>query len=253
MVAPDEILADMNQPIARMEKYGISLESYINHVDDVDVLVLAGDLYHLRLFDRLDLLFKEGLTFAKHVLFVPGNHDFWKGRLCKINELKLLYKNNPNIHILDANFIEIDGVKIFGGCMWSNPQPHNYMYIKHGIADFKYVKLMRYEDLGRLWSVFASELLTHIIDGGVDVVVSHFLPHPLSIPERFKRDVIMNEYYCTDMERYMDGVKLWVHGHTHDSCDYVPFEGAPRIVCNPYGYWNYEVNENFNRELVIEI
>ena len=29
---------------------------------------------------------------------------------------------------------------------------------------------------------------------------------------------------------------LWVHGHTHDSCDYRV--GNTRVICNPRGYEN---------------
>jgi hypothetical protein len=30
--------------------------------------------------------------------------------------------------------------------------------------------------------------------------------------------------------------KLWIHGHSHDRCDYAP--GETRIVANPLGYPN---------------
>jgi hypothetical protein len=28
--------------------------------------------------------------------------------------------------------------------------------------------------------------------------------------------------------------RLWVHGHTHTTCDYEL--GSTRVACNPYGY-----------------
>jgi hypothetical protein len=39
-----------------------------------------------------------------------------------------------------------------------------------------------------------------------------------------------------------DRVRLWVHGHTHDSFDYT-IKGT-RVVCNPRGYARDGVNEN---------
>jgi len=33
-------------------------------------------------------------------------------------------------------------------------------------------------------------------------------------------------------------IKLWIHGHTHESFDYMV--GDTRIVCNPRGYIGYE-------------
>jgi hypothetical protein len=53
----------------------------------------------------------------------------------------------------------------------------------------------------------------------------------------------------------MDGAHacLWVHGHTHDSFDYVV--NGTRVVCNPRGYAQYGVNENprFDPGFVIDI
>ena len=40
-----------------------------------------------------------------------------------------------------------------------------------------------------------------------------------------------------------DGVDLWVHGHTHDSFDYLvdrPGGGTCRVVCNPRGYVRWD-------------
>ena len=33
-------------------------------------------------------------------------------------------------------------------------------------------------------------------------------------------------------------IKVWTHGHTHDTFDYMI--GSTRIVCRPRGYANYE-------------
>ena len=42
---------------------------------------------------------------------------------------------------------------------------------------------------------------------------------------------------------------LWVHGHTHDSCDYQV--GVTRVVCNPRGY--EDENKRFDPELVVTV
>jgi hypothetical protein len=47
--------------------------------------------------------------------------------------------------------------------------------------------------------------------------------------------------------------RLWVHGHMHDSFDYVL--GETRVVSNPRGYARNGVNENarFDPNMVVEI
>ena len=47
-------------------------------------------------------------------------------------------------------------------------------------------------------------------------------------------------------------IKLWCHGHIHQSKDYMI--GNTRIICNPRGYeaWD-EVNLAWDRNLIVEI
>jgi len=47
------------------------------------------------------------------------------------------------------------------------------------------------------------------------------------------------------------GPDLWVHGHTHNSFNYML--GKTRVVVNPYGYKDVEVNPQYDRNLVIEL
>jgi hypothetical protein len=44
--------------------------------------------------------------------------------------------------------------------------------------------------------------------------------------------------------------KLWIHGHTHDSFDYMV--GETRVICHPKGYPK-ENNYDGYKPLVIEI
>jgi hypothetical protein len=61
----------------------------------------------------------------------------------------------------------------------------------------------------------------------------------------------INCYFVCDVEHLMNNrPKLWVHGHTHSSCDYVL--GAARVVSNPFGYPR-EVNHEYVEKLVIEV
>ena len=56
------------------------------------------------------------------------------------------------------------------------------------------------------------------------------------------------------------GARLWIHGHTHDSCDYRLGDSrrSVRVVCNPRGYpvlWFKDEFENarFDPALLVEI
>ena len=67
------------------------------------------------------------------------------------------------------------------------------------------------------------------------VVITHHAPSMKSIHEKYANDTELNTLYASDMEYLMsNNVKLWIHGHTHNSFDYTV--GNTRVVCNPVGY-----------------
>ena len=91
---------------------------------------------------------------------------------------------------------------------------------------------------------------------GKTVVLTHHLPSMRSVPQRFKEDPLTPAFAraCDDLLEFC--ADLWVHGHTHDSADYMA--GRTRVICNPRGYsaWsggaNIE-NRSFNPGLVITL
>jgi Icc-related predicted phosphoesterase len=46
----------------------------------------------------------------------------------------------------------------------------------------------------------------------------------------------MNAFFVCDMTAHISErqPKLWIHGHSHDRCDYLL--GTTRVVANPLGY-----------------
>ena len=88
---------------------------------------------------------------------------------------------------------------------------------------------------------------------GKTVVVTHHAPSLKSIHSDYKSNE-WNPCFVSDLEKLMDGVGFWVHGHTHSSFDYQI--GKTRVVCNPRGYPNdldgWE-NKEFNPSNVIFI
>jgi Icc-related predicted phosphoesterase len=70
-----------------------------------------------------------------------------------------------------------------------------------------------------------------------DVVVTHHLPAFESVPARFARSAMNAFFVCDIAPRVRERQpKLWIHGHSHDRCDYQL--GATRVVANPLGYPN---------------
>jgi len=90
----------------------------------------------------------------------------------------------------------------------------------------------------------AVDYINHVTAEKTDqkfVVITHHAPSRSSCHERFQHDTIMNGAFYSNLDdfiAYRPQIKLWVHGHTHDTFDYVI--GETRVVCNPRGYVGYE-------------
>ena len=89
-------------------------------------------------------------------------------------------------------------------------------------------------------------------EGRKTVVMTHHGISPLSIHERYRGDNL-NWAFMSDLSQEIldHGPLLWVHGHTHDSFDYVL--GKTRVVVNPYGYQEVEMNPQYDSRLLIEL
>lgn len=91
---------------------------------------------------------------------------------------------------------------------------------------------------------------------GGDVVVTHHLPSPRSTHQKYTGSPLNRFFLATmslELEQLMFDRKpaLWVHGHTHETCDYRV--GVTRVVCNPRGYDGHEINPAWDAGFTVEV
>jgi hypothetical protein len=88
---------------------------------------------------------------------------------------------------------------------------------------------------------------------GKTVVITHWLPHPGAIQERFVGDRL-SPYFCCDCRDIMADfpIDLWVFGHSHGSKDFIDASGC-RVLSNQRGYPHENpLATGFNDSLVVE-
>ena len=233
--------------------------------NDADAVVLAGDIARPR----------EAVSwasrFAKPVLYVPGNHEFYGGSIPgTVAVLKRLCVGT-SIRVLDNDEAVIDGVRFLGTTLWTD-----FMLFGDGrkrtaamqeaqrlLRDFSRIRDSEASQApftpaacAALFTRHAAWLERKLAErhGGPTVVITHHAPSPRSIHPRFA-DSLLNACFASDAERLMHGARavLWIHGHTHDSFDYVV--NGTRVLCNPRGYAKDGLNENasFDANLVAEV
>src|ERR1035437_1463101 len=232
---------------------------------DADVVILAGDVA------RPKEAASWALGFAKPVLYVPGNHEFYGGSIAgAADELKQLCAGT-NIRVLNNDEVIIEGVRFLGTTLWTNfmlfgASEKRAAAVQQALSfmrDFKKIHVDEGEqtpftpaDSAALFNIQAGWLARKLSEphAGPTVVITHHAPSPKSIHPRFAGS-LLNACFVSDAERLIDAgrARLWVHGHTHDSFDYLL--NGTRVVCNPRGYAKDDVNENplFDPNFLVEI
>jgi Icc-related predicted phosphoesterase len=233
-----------------------------------DVVVVAGDVSE---GCRASTMTMGGWSGGKRkqTVFVPGNHEFY-GQVMQDDlaaAREAAQRRKERAHLLSRDTAVIDGVRFIGATLWTDyrlyGQPRAAMIeAGHTMNDHR---LIRYRESNGHISRFMPwhAAVEHRLDlafiveqleqpfAGETVVVTHHLPSPRSIATRF-RSSWLNPAFASDLdwliERYQPA--LWVHGHTHDVCDYQI--GRTRVICNPRGYWRRYSSE-FDERLVVEI
>jgi Icc-related predicted phosphoesterase len=226
---------------------------------DADIVVLAGDIG----------VGTGGIEWAARqfpdapVVYVPGNHEFY-GHDIGITD-RLQAAAPVNIQVLSDEALDFEGVRFLGITLWTdfNLYGHGEAWLsrsraKQLIGDFVSIRngarLFTPEDsvalheASKAWLV--GELQTEF--DGPTVVVTHHLPATPSIADRYRNDPL-NPAFASRLEGIIEKYQpeLWIHGHTHVSCDYEIFD--TRVVCNPRGYPSESFARGFSPGLVAEV
>lgn len=222
------------------QKHDRKLEDFIKCIlpeRTNNTLVVAGDLGH---YNKQNLKLLEKLKrHYKHILLVPGNHDYYlvsksiknKYKRNSINryfEMKSMAEQLEGVFFLDGNQVVLDGI-VFGGCgMW-----YDFEYgLKKLNSDWDRIynnwKLISNDAVlieglpRRTEAMFKEEKakLQNILDKS-DVVITHIAPDWSSVPAD-KEMELFNSFYYFDGSEYFQILngRIWCFGHLHRRMDY---------------------------------
>lgn len=228
--------------------------------DKDSALILAGDISSQP--DQLEAFLKETLNWYQKVLFVPGNHEFYrqhmdawtflmKAKLDALNSDKLEYVLAKQQAFKSVTLdTEAGPIRFLLTTLWGDggPTTQDNITTSHCLNDFR---LIMHEEPPRRFTVFDmmdtfkrqkrrlnEELLQPF--AGKTVVVTHHLPSRQLVSARFwpsdGSDGSNGGFVgdCDSILAYDHAPDLWIHGHTHDTIDTTLW--TTRIVSNPAGY-----------------
>jgi Icc-related predicted phosphoesterase len=213
----------------------------------VDVLIVAGDMTTHGRGKIAGALSSLAFRFP-HVVYVTGNHEYYgpDTRSDVHAEIQSACDSHGNLHWLHHTDTTIEGQRFVGTPLWfqpvDDPRLQNWMSDYHTIPGFREWLPVEFRDGVR----FLSEAVTE-----TDVVITHHLPSYHSVHPKYTGQK-SNCFFVNDVESIIVDrrPRLWIHGHTHESMDYML--DTTRVVCNPFGYAPHDLNPRFNEELRIE-
>lgn len=238
---------------------------------EFDVIVAAGDI-HSPATRAVRWLAKRAE--GRPVVFVPGNHEWYAPRRdFNVADERLAaarLATDLGIHLLMNDQVVIDGVRFLGTTLWTDyalggdvesatriaersMNDHRCIFPNEAMTPLRAATAREWHLASRRW---LEERLSERT-GMTTVVVTHHLPHPQSIGRQYVGDPL-NPAFCSDLSDLVEtsGAVLWVHGHTHTSCDYRA--GNTRVLCNPKGYGPLATggrieNPAFDERLMIDL
>lgn len=254
----------------KIKNFNLRRDVYFPNFDEKDketTLIIAGDLWHagspFSFYNNS--WFKEISKQYQQIIFVFGNHDFWKGNLSleyeKFN-INLKKQEINNIYLLQDNILYLNNIKILGGTLWTDflagdklarhfadITMNDYKFIKNDV-DFKRLKYFMIEQVHHKTRnlIFKNSIKEN--DAQKIWVVSHHAPSEKSLSQRDK-DYYVDGYYYSNLEKEIlsSEIDLWMHGHVHTNNDY--YIGNTRIISNAKGMKNE--NPNFKEDYYINI
>lgn len=207
-------------------------------VPSEEILLLAGDIgWPVDVDGSMNPEFTTLLTAFRqrwrHVVLVPGNHEYYPGLEIEQTEAVLQRIGAAtDVHVLQKASLDLGSFRILGCTLWSEMSPNAY-----GVLNDRFIKgntypehILRHHD-HRTWLTRELAATTQ-----PTIVLTHHLPtFELIHPFYRSQD---NTGYATALDELIVAsgkyVKLWACGHTHERAA-VTLGGVP-LHTNPLGY-----------------
>ena len=255
--------------------------------DDVDVLILAGDIgsyqpgsrirtddFGLARFSPLG----EGQCW-KRVLFVPGNHEFDGLELADARNKLQQTCERLGIEWLDQAVIEMGPVRFVGSTLWSDfdalaktettlartlaarekafRAANFYLRKNTALRGGQAMMADALRDVALDSQAWLREALATPF-AGKTVAVTHFAPSLRSADPRYGVTP-GTAGFCNALDGLFEYAELWIHGHLHCPTDYT-VEGQSgakpwrcRVLANPLGYAGKGEQQGFRDQWVVEV
>ena len=217
-----------------------------------DHLILAGDIGRLADYDSYRHFLQKQTDRFKQVFLILGNHEFYNGTFAagleKASQLEQEPCFNGRLIVLQQRRYDIpnSAVTILGCTLWSHVPHASRDIVREKIRDLRSIEGWSIDQHNANYESDLAWLLNEMKavrreNGDVErqrsvLVVTHHAPLLRGTSSPRHANNSWGVAFATDVlsQIPLDGVKVWVFGHTHYSTDFK--EGGTRVVSNQRGY-----------------
>jgi Icc-related predicted phosphoesterase len=228
---------------------------------EADVTVLAGDIRP----GKSALKWIRSNFPDQPIVYVLGNHEFYGCTIPKLIDDFRRMCADSNIHILENEFLAIDGVRFLGCTLWTDfclfgdPAAAGREAAKV-MNDYRRIRVspefrrLTGMDTAR-FNVRSLRWLREQLDSPAalpTVIITHHAPSPRSL-DPLETEELISAAYASDLEDLVEAsrARLWIHGHTHRSTSY--WIGQTQVISNSRGYPDDPIDPGFDPFLVVEV
>ena len=223
-----------------------------------DILLVAGDTYHLGNQFTNPWIFDELSDKFEQVFLIPGNHEYYGKFDVAQSKTQLRIEVRPNVTLLHNHAIEYKDVQFIFSTLWSKVEKHIAAVYK-GMYDFRMIhfdgKPFSIENYNELHQASLDFLTNALQQKTVDkcVVMTHHLPSEKCNAAEFQGSAL-NEGFCTDLTKWIEDLPIdfWIYGHSHRNMPDFKI-GGTQLLTNQLGYVGFGEHGSFRRDAIFEI
>jgi predicted phosphodiesterase len=231
-------------------KSNVDLTEFINPKGDI--LIMAGDIGSMYMNDQLCDFLHQACENFPIVIFIPGNHEYYRLHKTKPLSFFTLEKNmckfklsHKNFYFLNRATLQIGNWLIIGSTLWSNTCIFSKKIVKiHGFTLEKFLinhKLDKKFIIKQLKSAKKNKLNT--------LVVTHYPPIINAVHPK-RRDDKFIDLYANNLYSLLKNANIWVSGHTH--YNYNIYENGCLLISNQLGKIKDNI-KNYSKEMILNI
>ena len=229
-----------------------------------NILILAGDIVS---HPRNAKYFLTSLRKESDipVLYVLGNHEFYDGNLyTTVDRYKKALKSIPDVHILEKEVFEYEGVNFLGMTMWTDlSDPLVALAAQASLNDYEFIERkpgehIRPSDVDEEYQTNKAWLEENLkaLRGQENVVITHHAPTVECRNTYYdyeRGNVWRRRAFCNELTTLIqqNDIKLWCYGHTHRTKS-LKLKGT-RIVSNQMGFVGGGNLYLFSKDLLLEV